>query len=458
LISPLHGKWLTESAVLIALLSAAPIAAAIEMAPAGQSPVGINEGFAGVVERTVNGVVTIASPRAEGFGEEFVERPPAAQYRGMAVLGSGVIVTPDGHILTNHHVINGASDIRVLLSDDRQFEAKLVGTDSDTDVALLKIDAMGLAALTIGNSASVRAGDFALAIGAPLGLRHTVTLGIVSATNRNGLGIHPSEGLIQTDAALNPGSSGGALINARGELIGIITAGKEYAGVGFAVPVDTAHYVMQQIARHGRVIRASLAATIQRVTPAIARAFGMTGELRGALVAAVVSGTSVERAGLLPGDIILAVDGYIVRDEDDLKLVIGQKTPGTEVRLTASRHGAEVTLTVTLVEDDARKPADKKVHSLRLSGPLGLSVHTMTKDIADDLDIPPHTRGVVVTEVERASRAAAAQLAEGDIILEIARQPVATDEEFIAALAASENQPVLLLVLRAGVRRFVVVE
>src|SRR5262245_2664349 len=246
------------------------------------------EGFAPVVSRTIAAVVNVVSSKgiaADDASPTQRERPRISRER---VLGSGVIVTPDGHILTNRHVVQGASEIRVFLRDNREVDARIVGSDAKTDIAVLKIDAPDLTVLTLGNSSSVHVGDLTLAIGAPFGLRQTVTMGIISATGRGGLGIQDYEDFIQTDASMNSGSSGGALINLRGELIGISTAGSgEYRGVGFAVPVDMVRSVMDQILKNGRVIRAWLGATVQPLNASIAKALGLTGERHGALVADV---------------------------------------------------------------------------------------------------------------------------------------------------------------------------
>jgi serine protease Do len=419
----------------------------------------LQDGFAAVVGRTVPAVVNIASPDAAEFGDELIyprEIPHQGRPRS---LGSGVIVSADGRILTSYHVVQRSSDLRVLLWDNRELSAQIVGTDSKTDIAVLKVDAMDLPALKLGISSSVHVGDVALAIGDPLGLRHTVTMGIISATGRYGLGILDYEDFIQTDAAIHPGSSGGALINVRGELIGIVTSGgKEFGGVGFAVPIDVVHSVMDQIATYGRVIRGWLGATAQRLTVATSRAFGLKGDPRGALLSDVSSDGPAGRAGLMAGDIVRQVDGQPLGDDRDLNFMIGAKAPGTVVVLRAFRDGREKDFTVKLSEEPSTEIGPSREKTLRFDGPLGLSVQTVTPEMSQALGLRPQTRGVIVTDVAPASRAAGAEVKEGDIILEVNRVAVATTEAFYAALRASAAQPVLLLIERSGTRVYVAVE
>jgi serine protease Do len=358
-------------------------------------------------------------------------------------------------------VIEGASDIKVFLSDNRQLDAQIVGSDPKTDVAVLKVDAAGLATIALGHSASVRAGDLVLAIGDPFGLRQTVTMGIVSATRRGGLGIEQYEDFIQTDAAIYQGSSGGPLINLRGELVGITTAGAaEYRGIGFAVPVDMARSVMDQVLLHGRVIRGWLGATVQAVTPATARIFGLTGDLRGALVADVEADSPANSAGLLAGDIITVLDGKPVHDDRDLNLMISTMEPGREVHLKAYREGRTTELIASLIEEPVRsvKRAERNTDP-GFSPHLGLSVQAITTEISERLDLEPQTRGVIVTDVNQTGPAATAEVMEGDVIVEINRKPITDLGEFHNAVRQSNTQqPLLLLVERSGSRMFLVVD
>jgi serine protease Do len=416
-------------------------------------------GFADVVARTVTAVVNIASPRAFGVDDAFIEQRDAPSQGKARFLGSGVIVTPDGYVLTSHHVVEHASEIRVVLSDNRELNAKIVGTDPNTDIAVLKVDAVDLPVLKFGNSSSVHVGDLALAIGEPFGLRQTVTMGIISATGRSGLGILSYEDFIQTDAAISPGSSGGPLINVRGELIGIVAAGRrDYGGVGFAVPVDLVHSIMDQILKYGVVMRGWLGATLQPLTLATARAFGLTNDLHGALVSDVSSDGPAGRAGVLSGDIIVEIDGKPLRDDRDLSVAIGTKMPGTVVRLTAYREGREREFTITLTQEPTKEPRADRIRVFHFAGPLGLSVQTVTTEMSQSLDLPSQTRGAIVTEVESASRAAVADVREGDLIVEINRIPIRNTEDFYGAVRLSDMQPVLLLIERSGTRMFIVVE
>jgi serine protease Do len=259
-------------------------------------------------------------------------------------LGSGVIVSTEGYILTNNHVVEGASEIKVHLHDRREFKALVVGTDPQTDIALLKIDATNLPALTLGDSSKLRVGEFVLAIGNPFGVGQTLTMGVVGATGRGGLNIEEYEDFIQTDASINPGNSGGALVNVAGELIGINTAiisrGGGNQGVGFAVPINMARYVMEEILKRGKVVRGWMGMTIQEVTPDIARAFNLA-EARGAMVADVMPDSPAARAGIMTGDIIVEINGERVADSRALRLKVAQMSPGTSVTLKLLRPDGE---------------------------------------------------------------------------------------------------------------------
>jgi serine protease Do len=437
------------------------------------------EGFSPIVKRTLASVVNIASSKViripqgplvpflsdplfeQFFGDEFRRQVPREQRERS--LGSGVIVRSDGHILTNNHVVEGATDIRVFLGENREVKGRILGTDPKTDIAVLKIDAINLPVLEFGNSSDVRVGDFVLAIGNPFGVGQTVTMGIISATGRGGLGIEDYEDFIQTDAAINPGNSGGALVNVRGELIGVNTAivsgsgGSQ--GVGFAVPANMARSVMDQILKRGRVIRGWLGVGIQPLTTATAKAFGLPGNPRGALVTDVSPGSPADRGGLLTGDIILEMDGAPVKDSRDLSLAIGAKSPGTAVRLKAFRGGREREFTVTLGEQPA-KASDRGELQENRGAPagLGLSVQTLTPEIARQLGLQPGMRGVIVTNVDPAGSAEDAGITRGDLILEANRKAINTAEEFQTVLRGGEESPVLFLIQRSGGRMFVVVE
>jgi serine protease Do len=393
------------------------------------------------------------------FGDQFGElAPPRAERENS--LGSGVIVTPDGTILTNNHVIDGATDIKVDLSDKREFEAKLVGTDPKTDIAVLKIQAANLPTLPLGDSSKLHVGDLVFAIGEPYGLTSTATMGIVSATGRANLYIEGYEDFIQTDAAINPGNSGGAMIDLHGDLIGINTAilaenGGGNQGIGFAIPINMAHSVMDQIVEHGKVVRGYLGLLPQDVTGALAQQFGLS-QPTGALVAEVEPNTPAARAGLKRGDVILAVNGETVTSANDLRLRISQTAPGTAVKLQISRDGKTQDVSVTLGE--LPEKAENEAPQENQGGGLeGVNVETLTPDVAEQLQLPPGSHGVVVTSVDPASPAAG-DLQRGDVIQEVNHTPVNSIEAYRRAIAAAGKRPVLLLVNRQGATQYVVIQ
>src|SRR5580658_9149680 len=288
------------------------------------------------------------------FGQDGNGRSQAPRDSREKALGSGVIVSPEGYILTNNHVVDGATDVRVTLSDKREFQAHIVGADPKTDVAILKIDAKNLSPITIGDSSKVQVGDVALAIGNPFGVGQTVTKGIISATGRGNLGIEDYEDFLQTDAPINPGNSGGALINDRGELVGINTAilshGSEgNQGIGFAVPVNLARQVMDQVLKNGHVTRAYLGIYPQDVTPRMAKAFGEK-DSQGIVVGDVSPNSPAKEAGIQRGDIILEVNGKSVTDSNQLRMSISMMQPGSELKLKTLRNGTERDATVKLAE------------------------------------------------------------------------------------------------------------
>ena len=394
-----------------------------------------------------------------GNGEGFQQQAPRSHREGG--LGSGVIVSPDGYILTNNHVVDGATDVRVTLPDRREFKATVIGTDARTDIALVKIDASNLPAITIGNSSKLQVGDSVLAIGNPYGVGQTVTMGIVSATGRTDLGIEEYEDFIQTDAPINPGNSGGALVNDRGELIGINTAilAQESGGnqgIGFAVPVNLARQVMDQIEDHGHVTRAYLGVNIQEVTPAIAKALGLNGP-GGALISAVTPDSPAERAGLKVGDVILDINGAAVSERNQLRMQVSLMNPDQNVKLKVFRNGQDLDLTARLSEMPGEKVAKAGAESENRDAALqGVSVEDLDAGTARQLGLPASTKGVVVTEVDPASPAASAGLKEGDVIQQVNRQPVETAGDFARAVKKSGGAS-LLLVNRAGNEMFLAV-
>jgi len=364
--------------------------------------------------------------------------------------------------------VDGATTVTVVLSDRREYKARVIGTDPRTDIAVVKIDAGNLPAVTIGDSDKVEIGDYALAFGNPFGVGQTVTMGIVSATRRGNLGIEEYEDFIQTDAPINPGNSGGALINDRGELVGINTAilsrgnsgGNQ--GIGFAVPVNLARNIMDQILKTGKVTRARLGIYPQDVTPAISKQFGVK-DSHGSLVGDVEPNSPAERAGVKVGDIILDVNGHAVYDANQLRNTISTMQPDSNVNLKVWRNNAERSLTVTLGELTAsneqgtrdRRRGDRNGDSSD-SALEGVSVQNLTPQVARNLGVSANASGVVITEVEPGSAAASAGLKQGDVIQEVNQKSVHNVNEFESAVR-SKKEGTLLLVNRNGHTTYVAV-
>jgi serine protease Do len=395
------------------------------------------------------------------FGNDFFNNSVPRERKEKA-LGSGVIVSPEGYIMTNNHVVDHASEVTVVLADKREMKARVVGTDSHTDIAILKIEGSNFPYLTLGDSSKVEVGDVVLAVGDPFGVGQTVTSGIVSATGRGGLGIEEVEDFIQTDAPINPGNSGGALVNDEGHLIGINTAilsgnsgGNQ--GIGFAVPINMARHDMDQILAHGKVDRGYLGILPQDVTPAMAKAFHT--QVTGALVGDVTKDSPASRAGLQQGDIILAVNGEAINDANQLRLKIGVLNPNSKVDLKVLRDGKTQQIAVQLGEfpsNEERASLDKKDSS---EGALeGVSVENITREAAQQLKISPQTKGVVVDQVSPSSSAAEAGLKEGDVIQQVNHRAVTNLSEFTQAVkSATKDNPILLLVNRQGNTLFLAV-
>ncbi len=388
------------------------------------------------------------------------QMPPQAHREGG--LGSGVVISADGYILTNNHVVDGATDVEVTLPDRREFKAKVIGTDPKTDIAVIHIDASNLPAITVGDSSKMQVGDAVLAIGNPYGVGQTVTAGIVSATGRGNLGIEDYEDFIQTDASINPGNSGGALVNDRGELVGINTAilaghsgGNQ--GIGFAVPVSLARHVMDQIVTNGHVTRAYLGVRIQEVTPAIARAMGLDAP-KGALVSDVTPDSPAQRAGLKSGDVITGLNGKPVLESNQLRMDIAMMGTDTPVKLQVFRNGQTINLDARTGEMPGTPVEKASVDHGNSNGALdGVSVRSLTPDLAQRAGVDEGTSGVVVTNVDPASAAASAGLQKGDVIQEVNHSKVANPSEFASALEKGKNGDSLLLVNRQGNKMYLAV-
>jgi serine protease Do len=399
------------------------------------------------------------------FGEQFdregLRRMPQPKQQG---LGSGVIVTKDGYILTNNHVVENADEVRVQVGEDGdEYTAKVVGTDPKTDIALLKIDAKdkSFPAVTTANSEQLLVGDVVLAVGNPFGIGQTVTMGIVSATGRATLGLE-YEDFIQTDAAINMGNSGGALVDAEGRLVGINTAilsrtgGNQ--GIGFAVPVNLARYVMENLIEHGRVVRGYMGVNIQDISPGLAEKFELK-DRDGALVAEVTPDSPAAEAGLKNGDVIIEFNGKEVRDSRNLKLQVAQTEPNKEVPVKISRNGKVQEIEVTLKEFPEDKALAAGKTSPGQSGDItdGISVDDLNAAARQQFNIPNNVRGAVIVDVQPDSAGFEAGLRPGDVILEINRKTVRNSEEAVA-MSEGLKDDVLLRVWSRGGSRFVVLK
>lgn len=459
----------------------------VTVAPA-QPPVPLSDfanGFASVLKTALPAVVNIHSSkvvRQRNQGMPFFNDPFFQQFFGNQFgfgqqpraereesLGSGVILTADGTIITNNHVIEGATDIKVSLSDKKEYTAKLVGTDKASDVAVLKINATGLPTLPLGDSSTLKVGDLVFAIGDPFGVGETATMGIVSAKGRGPnplIGrIEDYQNFIQTDASINPGNSGGALVDLHGNLVGINTAilsggSGGNVGIGFAIPIDMAHHVMDELVEHGKVIRGYLGLLPQDVTPTLAQQFGLS-QATGALVAQVEDNTPSSRAGLKRGDVILKVDGKPVNSANDLRLMISNMAPGSTANLTIWRDGKTQDVKVTLATLPENNAQNNQPENNEPGTMSGVQVQSVTPDMTQDLGIPNDTHGVVVTSVDPASQAAAAGLDRGVVIIEVNHRPVANSREYHEAVSQADGRAVLLLIMipnSSGATNYVVVQ
>jgi Do/DeqQ family serine protease len=423
------------------------------------------DSYADLVDRVSPAVVTIhaegrtRAPQQFPFTDDpsfrrfFGDRGelPQMPQRRQSALGSGVIARTDGYILTNHHVVDGAEKINVELADRRRVDAKLVGSDAPSDLAVLKIEEKDLPTLTLGDSDAVEVGDVVLALGNPLGVGQTVTMGIISAKGRaTGLGNGSFEDFLQTDAPINSGNSGGALVNTRGELVGInsqiLSPSGGNIGIGFAIPASMARNVLDQLVSTGKVRRAQLGVSAQTIDSSLARSLGLD-DVRGALVSDIVSGSAGERAGLRRGDVILAVDGDPIADSNALRNRIASTKPGTSVELTIVREGREQKLNATLGELKLTSDRAGSGSANEERSGFGLSVEPLTKDRARELGVGTDS-GLIVNSVAPDSAAADAGFRAGDVIEQVDGKAVDSVDGLRAALSAKSERPALVLVHR----------
>ena len=444
------------------LLSAASSAPVVETAPAGVVPAGVaSVSYAPVVERVMPAVVTIRVEKRATFvptgqpqipeefrrffGDQLPQMPrgqrgPRGVQRG---LGSGVIVSKDGYILTNNHVVEGSDKVKVELPDRRAFTAKVVGTDPETDLAVVKVEAKDLPTLVIGDSDAVKVGDVVLAVGNPLDIGQTVTSGIISAKGRttNGDGY---QDFLQTDAAINRGNSGGALVNAAGQLIGInsqiLSVSEGNIGLGFAIPSNMAKHVMDQLVTNGKVRRAQLGVRIQSITPEMASALGLP-SAQGALVSDVDDGSPAAKAGLKQGDVITRYNGRPVADNNQLRNAVASTMPGTTVPVQVLRNGKTETLQATVGELPATREATGAPTELKGEGRYGMTVQ-------------PTQKGLAVTDVDPNGLAAESGLRPGDVIEKVNGKTIKTAEELKTALDRGDGKASLVLVNRDGTSLF----
>jgi Do/DeqQ family serine protease len=476
--------------------SAAPQAVTRAVEPVG--PIAGSPGsYSAIVDRVTPAVVTIFVEKrtkasqtslpqefrdffgqqfGDDFGQQFsLPRNGQGQSRQFQLpeqresgLGSGVIIRPDGYILTNNHVVDSVDKIRVELTDRRSFPAKVVGTDEASDLAVIKIEATNLPTIAYGDSERVKVGDVVLAIGNPLGIGQTVTMGIVSAkgrsTDRGGESASASyEDFLQTDAPINRGNSGGALVDMKGELVGInaqiLSPSGGNIGLGFAIPSAMAHSVADQLINGGIVHRAKLGVTVQGVTPEIAESLGLK-DNHGALVSSVESGSPADRAGVKVEDVIVGFNGHDVSDSNSLRNIVASTRPGSAAEVKVLRDGRTETLTAHVVERDGDKASATR-GSRRGDGEgqgesgYGMTLSPITPQLARQLDVPASTAGVVVTDVDPDGVAANAGVRAGDVIKRVNGRDVSTVASLRTALNGTSGKPALMLVTREGADIFV---
>ena len=430
-----------------------PLSIKVDNAPIDRDPK-LGNSFAPIVQKVIPSVVQInvtgktsSGGRNLGgsdmqdqlrrfFGRQFPQMPEQPENPGERALGSGVIISSDGYILTNNHVVDNSKTIQVTLKDGRKLNAKVIGTDPQTDVALVKVDANNLEPITLADSDTAQVGDVVLAVGDPFGIGTTVTEGIISANHRARVASgEADEDFIQTDAAINPGNSGGALVDVQGRLIGINTSILSRSGgnqgIGFAVPSNLCRWVADSLINKGKVERGYLGVHIQTLTPELAKAFKVN-RVNGAVVIDVSQNSAAEQAGFKSGDVVVEFNNKQIDSADQLKLLVAETPPGSSIPVQVDRNGQVVNLTVTLKEltTDSLAKNEPSVNKGDHDALNGVGVGNLDRDAREELNIPSTVKGALITQVEPSSSAYEAGLRENDVILEINRQPVqsASDE------------------------------
>jgi serine protease Do len=476
------GGLVWAAAAFAANDASAKVAVKVDEKPLERSAVLEPSSYSPVVKRVAPAVVKVqVTERARTVTADelppFMQDPRFRQFFGgmerqlrqppSEGLGSGVVVSEDGYILTNNHVVNGADVITVSFNDGRELKAKVVGTDPQTDLAVIKVTATDLPAVTFADSETLEVGDRVLAVGNPFGIGQTVTSGMVGALGRASLGLD-YEDFIQTDAAINPGNSGGALVDLKGRLIGINTAilsrSGGFQGIGFAIPSNLARNVMEQLVANGEVVRGYLGVSVQDVTADLAAGFDLK-DKGGALIADVLAGSPADKSGLEPGDVVTEINGRSINDSRRLKLTVAGIAPGSTVPATVLRDGEteKIELQVGNQPSDRRVAGASRNRSSRSTveeeGALnGVAVADLDPRARREFDIPSRLRGALITEVAPDSAAAKAGLQPGEVITEINREPVASAEDAIKLTEETSSKKTLVRVWNPRGIRYVVVD
>jgi serine protease Do len=416
-----------------------------------------------VVSIRAEKTVTSSSPM-EGFGEDFFKGTPFEDFfkgrgappskRKQTAGGSGVVVDSKGYILTNNHVVAGADKITIHLFDGRELKGTVKGIDPKTDLAVVHVDAGDLPVAALGDSDKIEVGEWAIAIGSPFGLEKTVTVGVISAKGRSGLGTGTYEDFVQTDASINPGNSGGPLVNIDGEVVGInVMIIQPGQGIGFAIPINLAKTIMTALISQGKVVRPWMGIGLQDLTPELIASFKLE-ENEGALIGQVYEGSPAEKAGLKVGDLILEIDGVKVRNSQDVVREVLRKGVGQEIKLEIIREGKKTEILVTTGEMPA-DPTEQKAGQAEKKEWFGLRVTALTPDMAKQLGLKT-AEGVVIEAVERGSVADEAGLRRGDAILEVNRRKIKDENDYLKVMEKIKpGQGVLFLVSRGGSTFFV---